>query len=92
VSGFLAKLRNRAATEGVDMSATWMAAFAFVKDVVTRYGPAAASRMADIEVRLQRLDHMYADPVPNRVTCSFYSISTPETTVNGVPTLTSSYQ
>ncbi|MEO3430141.1 site-specific integrase [Pelagibius sp. CAU 1746] len=64
LGGFLAKLRNQSAVQGVDRDATWKSALRFVDDVVAHLGQASSDRMAEISANLLRLERLYGQIAP----------------------------
>jgi|AGTN01.1.fsa_nt_gi Phage integrase family. len=64
LGGFLAKLRNESAIEGIDREKTWQTALRFVGDVVNHIGRADGAAFADVQARLLRLNVLYGQLAP----------------------------
>lgn len=64
LGGFLTKLRNESATQGVDRELTWQTALRFVSDVVNHIGRADGAAFADVQARLLRLNILYGQLAP----------------------------
>ena len=64
LGGFLAKLRNESAMEGIDREKTWQTALRFVSDVVNHIGRADGAAFADVQARLLRLNVLYGQLAP----------------------------
>jgi integrase len=63
--GFLAQLRNDAAVTNTDRTSTWASATAFVIDILRYAGSAAGIQASGLDARLQRLEALYRQLVPN---------------------------
>lgn len=65
LGGFLARLRNESAIEGIDRAQTWQSALRFVHDVVNHIGRADGAAFAEVQARLQRLNMLYGQLAPS---------------------------
>jgi integrase len=63
--GFLAQLRNEAATTGIDKTSTWTSAVNFVIDMLRFAGNASSIRASDMEAKLLRLNTLYRQLSPS---------------------------
>lgn len=63
--GFLAQLRNEAAIRGVDNAPVWMAAVAFITEMLRQAKNGAGARADEIEAKILRLEAFYNQLVPN---------------------------
>jgi len=59
LGGFLAKLRNESAIEGIDREQTWQTALRFVGEIVNHIGRANGAAFAEVQARLLRLNALY---------------------------------
>lgn len=64
LGGFLAKLRNESAIEGIDREQTWQTSLRFVSDIMNQIGRADGSGFADVQGRLLRLNVLYGQLAP----------------------------
>lgn len=64
LGGFLAKLRNDSAIEGIDRERTWQTALRFVSDIVNHIGRADGAAFAEVHARLLRLNVLYGQLAP----------------------------
>lgn len=64
LGGFLAKLRNESAIEGIDREQTWQTALRFVSDIMNHIGRADGAGFADVQARLLRLNVLYGQLAP----------------------------
>ncbi len=64
LGGFLAKLRNESAIEGIDREQTWQTALRFVSDIMNHIGRADGAAFAEVQARLLRLNVLYGQLAP----------------------------
>jgi len=64
LGGFLAKLRNESAIEGIDREQTWQTALRFVGEIVNHIGRANGAVFAEVQARLIRLNALYGQLAP----------------------------
>jgi integrase len=66
LTSYLAALRNEATQRSVDLSDPWTSALAFVTGVMRHLGAVEASKAAELEARLKRLEALYSQITPRR--------------------------
>lgn len=64
LTGFFSSLRNQATFDSVDNSSTWASAFNFILDVIRHVGAWTDELRKTLEVRVLRLERLYAQLAP----------------------------